>query len=278
MKKIKYLLSLLLFLIIFSLVSKPQVVNADTGPKPSSFITIKGIEGDYVSCFASRKADGPNFTYQDYLEYGYDHPEYNPIMEYEDDEGYKWITNYYICKGESTISFTYFCPSEFKIVIYQNNELLIATEMLEMYAFSTYYEIDFSTGTITTPEDIKVTKTYDYSSEILNLILRIVLTLAIEIGVFYLFRLYTKHNLRVVIIVNLITQIFLNFAVNIKFFYSGIISAIFLLFIIEFFILIIEFIAYQFLLKDKKRYLISLYPLVANLLSFVLGFWIFIYI
>ena len=183
MKKIKYLLSLLLFLIIFSLVSKPQVVNADTGPKPSSFITIKGIEGDYVSCFASKKADGPNFTYQDYLEYGYDHPEYNPIMEYEDDEGYKWITNYYICRGESTISFTYFCPSEFKIVIYQNNELLIATEMLEMYAFSTYYEIDFSTGTITTPEDIKVTKTYDYTSEILNLILRIVLTLAIEIGV-----------------------------------------------------------------------------------------------
>ena len=31
-----------------------------------------------------------------------------------------------------------------------------------MYAYSTYYEIDFSTGTVTTPQDITITKTYDY--------------------------------------------------------------------------------------------------------------------
>ena len=43
-----------------------------------------------------------------------------------------------------------------------------------------YYEIDFSTGTVTTPEDITITKTYDYFSEILNLIIRIILTLAME--------------------------------------------------------------------------------------------------
>ena len=147
-----------------------------------------------------------------------------------------------------------------------------------MYAFATYYEIDFSTGTVTTPQDIKVTKTYDYFDEVLNLIIRIVLTLAIELGLFYLFRLYTKRNFMVVIIVNLITQIFLNVAVNISLYNSGSLSALFLLFGLEFIILIVEFIAYQILLKDKKRWTIILYPILANILSFILGLYIFSFI
>ena len=147
-----------------------------------------------------------------------------------------------------------------------------------MYAYATYYEIDFSTGTIKTPKDIKVTNTYDYLGETLGLLFRIVATLAIEIGVFYLFRLYTKRNLNVVLIINLITQIFLNVAVNVINYTSGILSAILLLFLLEFIILIVEFIAYQILLKDKNRFLIILYPIIANLLSFGLGFVILTYL
>ena len=276
MKKLKVVLSVLIFLLIFSIGT--TTVSADMGPKPASYITIKGIEGDYVACFAAKEAWGPNFDYETWIEYEMDYLQYNPIMEYKDDEGFKWITHYYECSGEDYISFTYYCPNEYKIVIYQNGQFLIATEALEMYAFATYYEIDFSTGTVTTPQDIKVTKTYDYFSEILNLIVRIVLTLAIELGLFYLFRLYTKRNFMVVIIVNLITQIFLNVAVNISLYNSGSLSALFLLFGLEFIILIIEFIAYQILLKDKKRWTIILYPILANILSFVVGLYIFSFI
>ena len=199
-------------------------------------------------------------------------------MEYKDDEGFKWITDYYKCNGESKISFTYYCPDVYKIVIYQNDQFLIATEALEMYAYSTYYEIDFSTGTVSTPEDIKVTKTYDYFSEILNLIVRIVLTLVIELGLFFLFRLYTKRNFKVVLITNLLTQIFLNVVINISLYNSGYMDALFLLFALEFVILIIEFIAYQLLLKEKKRWIIILYPIIANALSFGLGLFIFRFI
>lgn len=278
MKKIRYLIGILAFIFLFSFFSNPLVVNADMGPKPASFITIKGIEGEYVSCFAAKEANGPNYTYQDYLEFEYKNIEYNPIMEYEDEDGYKWITNYYKCVGESEIKFTYYCPSEYKIVIYQDDKLLIASEPLKMYAYSTYYEIDFSSGNISSPQDIKVTKNYDYFSEIFNLILRIVLTLIIEIGVFYLFRLYTKHNLKVVIIVNTLTQVLLNVMVNVKLFYSGILSALFLLFVLEIGVLLIEFVLYQFLLKDKKRWRILIYPIVANIVSFGLGLLIFLYI
>lgn len=280
MKKIKILFSLLLFTFFFSLMSSPKVVHADMGPKPASYITIKGIEGDYVACFAAQKASGPNMDYEMWLEYQDESwtQEYNPIMEYKDDEGFKWIDHYYVCHDETEISFTYYCPSVYKIVIYQNDKLYMATEALEMYAYATYYEIDFSSGTINTPSDIKVTNTYDYLGETLGLLFRIVATLAIEIGVFYLFRLYTKRNLNVVLIVNLITQILLNVAVNVMNYTSGVISALFLLFALEFIILIVEFIAYQFLLKDKNRFIIIIYPIIANLLSFGLGFVILAYL
>lgn len=275
MKKIKIIFSVIVFIFLFSITTN---VDADMGPKPASYVTIKGIEGDYVACFAAKEAWGPNFDYEAWIEYEMDYLQYNPIMEYKDDEGFKWITHYYECSGEDEISFTYYCPNEYKIVIYQNGQFLIATEALEMYAFATYYEIDFSTGTVTTPQDIKVTKTYDYFGEVLNLIIRIVLTLAIEIGLFYLFRLYTKRNFMVVLIVNLITQIFLNVAVNISLYNSGSLNALFLLFGLEFIILIVEFIAYQILLKDKKRWAIILYPILANIFSFICGVIIFNFI
>ena len=105
--------------------------------------------------------------------------------------------------------------------------------------------------------------------------IRVVLTLALEIGLFYLFRLYTKWNFRVVVIVNLITQIALNVAVNIMQFFSGALAAIFLLFVLEFEILMVEFIAYQILFKDKKRWKILLYPVLANAISFACGFIVF---
>ena len=172
MKKIKALLCVLLFLLIFSFGT--TTVFADMGPKPSSYITIKGIEGEYVACFAAKEAWGPNFDFEHWKEYETDYVKYNPIMEYKDEEGFKWITNYYLCSGESKISFTNRCPEVYKIVIYQNDQFLIATKALEMYAYATYYEIDFSTGLVTSSENIKVTNTYNYFSEILNLLIRIV--------------------------------------------------------------------------------------------------------
>ena len=122
------------------------------GPKPASYITIKGVEGDYVACFAAQNAFGPNIDYEMWLEYQDESwtQEYNPIMEYKDEEGFKWIERYYTCHDESKISFTYYCPDIYKIVIYQNDELYMVTEALEMYAYATYYEIDFSIANVAT--------------------------------------------------------------------------------------------------------------------------------
>lgn len=261
MKKIKGFIFIILFLLLFTVGIS---VSADTGPKPSSYINIIGIEGDYVACFAAKEVKGPHKDFEGWLD-GESNIRYNSIMEYNDEDGYKWISSYYMCKDNSQIKFTYYCPNEFKIVIYQNDELYAATEVIERYAFSSYYDIDFSNG------DIKIKESYDHGKELLKLVVRVLTTLAIEVGLFFLMRLYSKRNLIIVILTNLATQIILNIIVNIKIFYNGKHSAIGILIIGELIVLAIEFIIYQLFIKDKKRWVVISYPIIANVLSLILG-------
>ena len=83
--------------------------------------------------------------------------------------------------------------------------------------------------------------------------------------------LYTKHNLKVVLITNLITQVLLNVVLNISIFNSGTLNSVLLLFIMEFVVLGIELISYNIFMKDKNRFIINLYAVLANVLSFGLG-------
>lgn len=268
MKIKKIIFFLLTFIIIFT--TSTVIVNADMGPKPSIHISIKGIEGEYVAAFASTKANGPNFTYSEYYDWENKHIEYHPIMEYKDDEGFMWITFYKVLNGESNISFTYYRPEIFKLVIYQNDTLYKVTEPIDCYAFSSYYEIDFSNN------DISIKKTYNYFPEIAWLFLRITLTLAIELGLFFLFRLFTLRNIIVVGITNIVTQLGLNIYLNIVSYYYGGLNALFQLLILEFIILIIEPIIYIIFTKGKNKWLVLLYGICANIISFLAGliFWI----
>ena len=266
MNKIKIILFSILTILLFSI--SIHNVYADMGPKPAAYIDITGIEGEYVACFAAKEEFGPNRFYDgDTTE-----PSYHPIQSYSDKEGYKYLARYFECVDDIRISFTYYCPDEFKIVIYKDNALYKVTEPLKRYAYSAYYEIDFSTGTINTPEEIKVAKTYNYGREILEFLIRVALTLLIEIGLFFLIQvLYTKHNLKVVLITNLITQVLLNVVLNISIFNSGTLNSVLLLFIMEFVVLGIELISYNIFMKDKNRFIINLYAVLTNILSFGLG-------
>lgn len=264
MKFKKILLILLMALVI--MITSNITVNADMGPKPSIFIDIVGIEGEYVAAFAAKKANGPNYDYEHWLKDGKTNPEYHPIMEYKDQEGFKWITRYYKCDGNSEIRFTYYAPSEFKIIIYKDNELYKVTEAKKMYAFRTYFKIDFS------KEDIKIKNTYPYYKEVLEFILRLAITLAVEIGLYFLFRLHTKRNFKIVMIVNIATQLLLNIIINLSTFYQGELYALIILILCELVIFIVEPIIYMIFMRKKNKLLIALYGILANILTFVIGF------
>lgn len=259
-RKLIIFINLLVFLILFTNID----VNADMGPTPQTIIEIVGIEGDYVAAFASRKVQGPNFDYEMWKEELNYYIEYNSIMEYEDEEGFKWITSYYICNGDTKIRFNYYRPEEFKIVIYKDNRLYKVSDIINCYAFTSKFEINFN-NTIT------IKNTYPYFKEIVFLLIRIVLTLCIEIGIFFLFRLYTKRNFLIIGITNIITQLILNIVVNTKLYLYGSLTAIFDLIIMEIFIMIIEPIIYIILLRNKNKFVILLYGILSNIVSFILG-------
>ena len=280
MTKIKRLLVIMFFslflLLNFSFEQEIDHRRYDFGPKPASHITITGIEGEYVVAFAA-KSTPPNSDDYDSLLKDEDYLiKYNPICSYSDEEGYYWISHYIVATGETKISIGYYCPNEFKIIVYKNDELYAATNVLERYAYTAYYELDYSNYERGNPNTIKVIKNYDYLGEFGGFLLRVVATLLIELALFFVFKLYTKRNLIAVGTTNIVTQIGLNIAVNVVEYQSGRLNALLLLFTLEAIILIVELIAYQILLKDKKRWIVLIYSILANALSFGLGLLIYV--
>ena len=84
--------------------------------------------------------------------------------------------------------------------------------------------------------------------------------------------MYTKRNFIVTLILNVIGQLFLNIYVFISLYFNGTSSGIFTLLLVGLQIFIVQFIAYQFLLKKKHRLLIILYPILASLAAFLINY------
>lgn len=278
MKKFKVLSFLLIFISLFTFGLSASADSDEDFYRPDSTITIKGIEGNYVVCYAAKKLPGSNYDYNSWIKNYRDELEYNSIMKYSDEDGYKWITTYFKCNGDTEIKFPEQCPNTFKIVIYKNNRLYAVTEPLEQYAYATYYEVDFTLVPLKGQDFIVIKNTYDYTSDIINLVLRIVGTILIEIGILYLFRLQSRRNLSVVLIINIVTQTVANAIISYTTYAFGLYDAIVLFSIMGFILFVFESIVYLILLKTRKKVRKFFYPLIASTLSFILSLIIFIVI
>jgi hypothetical protein len=102
--------------------------------------------------------------------------------------------------------------------------------------------------------------------------LRVLLTLIIEGVIFFLFKFRNKRSWIAFLIINLITQGWLNIMLNND--TSPLTSNVYIilgLFIYEFIILIVEMIAFGFAVNEHKKWRVLLYVLAANTASFILG-------
>ena len=177
--KIKYLIVLTLLLVLFT----GLTVKADTGPKPSVNITINNIDSDiYVSLLSKTESTGP---YRDIKE-----------GEYEYNNEFKFIckqfviTDLEITKDDNIFKWTYYPPYDFKVICYIENadEFVVTESSLSRYAFDTYYKMDLENvnGTYVL-NNIK--KNYNYLGEILHFLLRVAITLLIELLLaFFIFK------------------------------------------------------------------------------------------
>ena len=280
--KIKYLIVLTLLLVLFT----GLTVKADTGPKPSVNITINNIDSDiYVSLLSKTESTGP---YRDIKEGEY---EYNNLDEiglkfYE----YAKTDDYYffgyikkLTKDDNIFKWTYYPPYDFKVICYIENadEFVVTESSLSSYAFDTYYKMDLENvnGTYVL-NNIK--KNYNYLGEILHFLLRVAITLLIELLLaFFIFKFRAKAFL-IIIITNIVTQVTLNVLLNFTNYNSGRLMLLINYILLELLVLIIEMITYLLLIrkydKSYSKARIILYAILANISSFILGYIILTYV
>lgn len=254
---------------------------ADTGPKPSVNIEIDGAKGKYyVTLLSKYESTGPSSVYDpdsgfDYARYKEGDAEYEiwkKFVDYVDPDGFFFVQEFSLCEDGKYV-WGYYPPRIFKVLIYfPESDTFVASGINESYAFDSYYKMTLSDndGMIVSE---KLEKNYAYGAEILSLIARIIITLAIEVGIAVIFKLTAKKQLIFITVINAVTNTLLNVALNLINYYEGemMFTAMYVLF--ELAVFVIEAILYFFFLgkfsqKTQKRGIYVAYAFAANLISF----------
>ena len=273
-----------LLICLFLVLNLPVTAKADIGPKPSVRITFTGIKGEtyYGTLLSERRSTGPATAWDGYEEYRDWKPEseksiWEKFIAYEDTDGYYFLQEWWNCSETNQLNWTYYPPTPFKILLYfPETDSFYVSDIYERYAFDSYFSVDLSEYS-TSP--ITARQSYDYTWEVISLVARIVLTIALELAIALLFGYREKKALAFLTIVNVITQVTLNIALNIINYVSGSMGFTLALICMEIVMFAIEAIAYKSLLQrfstaeQEKRRGVS-YALVANTASFATGLWL----
>lgn len=277
--------NILVLLLLFAMFSSfPLTASADTGPKPKVTVTVNAPQellasgNFYVTLLSKTKYSGPH-------RYDADHPYStetgqqidDAFASFADKDGFYYLHVYWQLTDNSTFTWRYYPPSPFKIAVYnsQTQKIYCNEEILERYAFSSYYKVNFDGENFTN----KTIKNYDYFGEICKLILRIALTFAVEIALAFLFG-YRKTQITVIIIVNLVTQIALNVALNAINYNSGSFAMLLTYVLAELCIVFTEMLCYCTIIpivdkrkgvKSKIFFIPVIYAIIANVASFGIG-------
>lgn len=279
---LRKVLSLLICLIL--VLNLPVTAKADIGPKPSVRITFTGIKGEtyYGTLLSERRSTGPATAWDGYEEYRDWKPEseksiWEKFIAYEDTDGYYFLQEWWDCSETNQLNWTYYPPTPFKILLYfPETDSFYVSDIYERYAFDSYFSVDLSEYA-TSP--ITARQSYDYTWEVISLVARIVLTIALELAIALLFGYREKKVLGFLAIVNVITQVVLNVALNIINYRSGSMGFTFAFICMEILVFAIEAITYKAVLhryseKEKVNRRGVTYALVANTASFAIGLWL----
>ncbi len=278
-KKWFFIVALMFILFLF-----PITVNADMGPKPSVVINFTGLEEEnyYVTLLSEHDSTGPWSCGDDYYDYLGDESVFKIFSEYEDEDGYYFLGFMEDCSEDDTFQWTYYPPDKFKILIYfpQYDLFAKSENAYERYAFDSYFTADVSDmADAELSVTIEARESYDFTMEIQSLIIRVILTIAIEILMALIFGYRNRKSLSMIAMTNLFTQILLNVLLNIINYQSGQYAFVFHYIWMEVAVFVIEALIYSRLIDkrnrktDKKLHPVW-YAAVANMASFAVGIWI----
>lgn len=269
------------FILALVCVSFTVGVNAyaDVGPKPSVTVYVNGVEDGreyYIALIID--VDIENYDYYDKKLETSDNVK-KRIYEFLRDNGCILIegpVDRAYCKmtGSDSAEWSYHPPQTFKILLYfPDNESFLVSGVLDKYAFDSYFTVDASGDSLT------VAKNGGLKGIIVEaggLLVRISLTVLIEIGVALWFGYRGKRELKLILIINIITQVLLNVLIAAGDYVLGVFGAMIAYIAGEIAVFIAEAAVYYVKLPraaepETKNGKAVGYAFVANLASFLGG-------
>ena len=259
----------------------PYLLVADAGPKPSVTIEIKGLEGEsyYVTLLSTEKRVGPynafdkdnpeSFNYDEsFQDYGI----FTKFVEYPLAQGYFFLQRFFKIEEDHRFSWNYYPPHTYRVLIYlpENDKFILSESAYTNYAFNSYFTA------LVSEDDITLVSNYNLAKEIFALAVRIIVTVLIEVGIAWLFKIRKRNLIWFIIVVNLITQLLLNVFLNLASYIIGLFIASFLFFMAEVVVFLIEAVLYSLFFKRLSNGEIrwmkaTFYALVSNIASLVIG-------
>ncbi len=206
----KKVFAIVLALFTFSIIG--VTAFADMGPKPSSTFYVKGVEdGREYYIMLVNPDDDP------YISDGYVRQKdvaWERIREFCLTNGY----SPYLCPiasgshekmtGSDTAEWGYNPPDTFCVLLYfPDDERFLVSNQYKKYAFNSYFDVNVN-GNSVTVEIAGGAKRV--AAEIGGLLLRIAITVLIEVGIAKGYGFFGKKSFRLIIIMNVITQLLLN--------------------------------------------------------------------
>ncbi|MBQ9113152.1 MAG: hypothetical protein IJY08_06190 [Clostridia bacterium] len=266
-------------------------VSADTGPKPSVHVRLEGLgdEPCYGTLLSKDRSTGPHSAWDgdeahaehnengNYSYSGFDYATWKAFVEYEDSDGYYFLQTGGRVDETGELSWTYYPPSSFKILLYfPESNTFVVSGICERYAFDSYFTVNMADSSAVGGELVAV-RSYDYTWELISLAARIVITVIVEMGIALIFGYTAKKQLLLLAGVNTVTQVVLNVMLNLINYRSGHQAFTSNYILLEILIFVIEGAFYFFLLErmageNKRSPRAIVYALIANAASFASGF------
>lgn len=263
----------------------PSHVFADSGPKPSVKITIHGLqEKAYMTLLSKEESTGPFGVYEKDNENNYFNNEFGPdevwkaFINYQDKDGYYFISYFQECTD--TFQWNYYPPNEFKVLIYfpESQSFIVSSESYERYAFESFYTISLDQqASLMTQKgiheiDMDIKKEIFFNEVTYHFIERVIFTILIELLIAFCFQIKKKRELKIIVLTNIVTQILLNFMLQMLSVYYISFFAFLCYTLLEIVVIYIEAKVYQKYMKDRSKGELIGYATIANILSLLIGF------
>ena len=277
-------------LLLCSILCISPAARADTGPKPSVHVRFSGLPectACYGTLLSKNSSTGPAGAWDgdEDTAYNYGHitdatdrKVWRAYAECEDVDGYYYLQHHFDLVADPELVWGYYPPTDFKIALYfPETATFVVSEPMTTFAFHSYYSAVLNDGNALDVATIVVEETSDDTTEAVSLIVRILVTIIIELAIALLFGFRARHRALTVIGMNIVTQTLLNLALNAINPHIGIVAFVFAYLALEVAVFSIEATAYCLIFAkiekgsiDRRK--IIIYALTANAVSYIAGF------